>query len=121
MGQEGLEKSVLEINEARRKYRTFVRFSRDEYIRIQKDSELYSLSPASLLREKYFRDLPPNLLMPPEAHKKFLRIYQGLGNNLNQLTKRAHLGFKVPEKEIKDFQNISERLYEIVRKLSGNR
>lgn len=102
------------------KLRTTVRFSPEEYKIIKKDSNVFNKSLAQLLRSNYFERLPTTLLMTPENFKVFRRIYSGIANNCNQLTKRAHLGFAVPEKAVLDFTKSNDRLIELIRKLNGN-
>lgn len=102
------------------KMRTMVRFSSEEYKIIKKDSKVFNKSLPQLLRANYFSRLPTTLLMTPENFKVFRRIYSGIANNCNQLTKRAHLGFAVPEKAVLDFTKSNDRLIELIRKLNGN-
>ena len=102
------------------KLRTTVRFSQEEYKIIKKDSNTFNKSLAQLLRLNYFNRLPTTLFMKHEDSKKFLRVYAGIANNLNQLTKKAHLGFAVPEKAIKEFIESNNQLLSWINSIDGN-
>lgn len=103
------------------KLRTTVRLSPAEYKHIKKDSEVFNKTFPQLLRQNYFDRLPTTLLMAQEHFKVFRRIYSGIANNCNQLTKRAHLGFAVPEKSILELTESNNNLMDLIRKLNGYR
>jgi len=111
------ERSILDTS----KLRTTVRFSSDEYIKIKSDSEIFNRSLPALLKTNYFKRLPTSILMTPEKFKIFYRIYSGVANNLNQITKKAHLGFSIPEKTILEFVKSNDELFHLVNGLNGHR
>ena len=102
------------------KLRTTVRFTQEEYLKIKRDSEVFGRSLPVLLRVSYFGRLPTRVLMAPDQYKQFMRVYSGIANNLNQLTKQAHLGHKVPQKALEEFSYEINQLFRKVNRLCGN-
>ena len=120
MGQKVQKQNFVELEIHPSRLRSTVRFSPEEYRIIQKDSNTFNKSIPKLLKINYFQRLPTTLFMSPENTKKFLRLYSGVANNLNQLTKRAHLGFSIPEKAIQEFIESNNRILSWVGSLDGN-
>ena len=101
------------------KLRTTVRFSQEEYKAIKEDSNTFNRSVAELLRARYFSHLPTTILMNAENFKQFQRTYSGIANNCNQLAKKAHLGFSIPEKAVRELLESNNKLFTLVSSLNG--
>jgi hypothetical protein len=69
-----------------------IRFSEEEYLRLEKDKLATGKSIPWLLKTAYFKKeiLPPPL--DPETRKAVRRELSAIGNNLNQLTRYVHSG-----------------------------
>ena len=116
LGQLSFQDSIIVPS----KMRAHVRFSPEEYKKISKDSKIFKKSISWLLRQNYFKRLPTNVLLGVDDFKLFQRQYQGIANNLNQLTKRVHLGFPLPEKSILELSERTNELFFFVSSKSGN-
>ena len=111
MVQEAKQLSLKELELDPSKLRTTVRFTPKEYQKILEDSEILGQTLPTILKAGYFGRLPTEILMTPAQYKEFVRIYRGVANNLNQLTKNSHLGRPVPESALRDFIQISNELF----------
>ena len=120
MKQEALQLSFDGLEKNPSKLRTTVRFTPEQYKIIKDDAKIFRKSPAKLLRLNYFDRLPTKLLMTPENLKLFLRIYSGIGNNCNQLAKRANAGISVPMTSINRLIDSNDRLLDLVTSLNGH-
>lgn len=90
-------------------WRTNVRFTREEYLRLKKDQLLTGQSIPWLLKETYFgrADLKPQLdLTTRDAVRRELGY---IGNNLNQVARHLHSGL------IDDFKGKFDEVYQGVK------
>lgn len=73
---------------------SYVRFSPDEFERIEKDHIRRHVSIPELLKEAYFGKPPVAILMTQEEQKSWIRELNQMGNNLNQITRKINAGFR---------------------------
>ena len=82
--------SATERQARRRPYRVNVRFSLEEYSRLQEQARITCTRPATLLRLLALNlHLKPVQRFPDDVH----RAIKSLSGNLNQLAHRANMGF----------------------------
>lgn len=69
-----------------------IRFSAEEYLRLEKDKLLTGKSIPWLLKTAYFKREISTPLLDAETRRTVRRELSGIGNNLNQLTRYVHSG-----------------------------
>ena len=99
-----------------------VRFTEDEYRKIQKAQNLTGLSIPVLLKKAFFLGKNPHVLLPEEERKAWFGELRKWGNNLNQIARKLNSG--VFEGWYPEFQEVSRRLVALeamVTSFYGNR
>jgi hypothetical protein len=71
---------------------SFVRFTREEYLRLKRDSLETGKSIPWLLKTAYFQGSIATPTLDVESRKSVLRTLAYMGNNLNQLVKNVNSG-----------------------------
>jgi hypothetical protein len=71
-----------------------VRFSDEEWVRIQNDHFVTGLSIPALLKLSYFKGPPLSPLMTPVDQRATLDALRRIGNNVNQIAKQLNSGFR---------------------------
>jgi hypothetical protein len=102
-----------------RDFKTNVRFTEREYIRISKEAKELGKTIPALLREVYFSGSELKFLMQPGIAKSILTELRRIGNNHNQIARRLNSGhgidgFNNPVEET------SKGLRRIYSYISGN-
>jgi hypothetical protein len=67
-----------------------VRFSKQQYLKLLKDKEMTGKSIPWLLKTVYFKKEISTPSLDSETRKAVRRELAGIGNNLNQLTRKVH-------------------------------
>ena len=98
-----------------------VRLTEDEWDRLEKDELLLRRTKPALLREAYFSRLPTKILMDKEGERKFMTEFSRIGNNLNQLTKKANSGELPFQAELVAIRERLDVLYRFVLGSDGLR
>ena len=73
---------------------TCVKFTPDEYERIQKEHTKRNVSIPSLLKDAYFGRAPTAILMTQDEQKNWIRELNQIGNNVNQIARKVNAGFR---------------------------
>ena len=71
-----------------------VRFTEDQYSRIEDDARIYGKSIPELLRAAYFGSLPPRPAFSVEDAKRIVIAINRVGNNVNQVARHVNSGFR---------------------------
>lgn len=99
------------IKEVRSSGASCVRFTGDEYQKIEEDSINTGKSIPTLLKEKYFSGPRPLPLLAKTDLAKVLGDLGRIGNNLNQIARRLNSGIRQGfMEEIEDLQRSFDQL-----------
>lgn len=88
-----MDKEVINKN-VRSAGASCVRFTAEEYQRIEADAEIFGKSIPTLLKEKYFNGPRVLPLLAKEDLEKLFGELGRVGNNLNQIARRINSGIR---------------------------
>ncbi len=69
-----------------------VRFSDDEYQKLEEVQKLTGLSIPVLLKKAFFQRKNPQVLLPEAERKAWFQELRRIGNNINQIARRVNSG-----------------------------
>lgn len=105
----------------KRPFRLQVRFNKNEYERLEKESKDVGKGKGFLLKESYFKGSPRALLMSAPQVDKVVSELNRIGNNINQLAYKANIGDIVLDKNFAAVQEELHQLFMFIRRVSGLR
>lgn len=111
---------VEKITEGRRLC-VYVRLTEEQKNRLESDAKLVGWSAPTMLRESYFKKLPPKLIFDKDGESKFLAEFRRIGNNINQLAKAANIGDLVPMPALEQINEQLKILFRYVMRMDGLR
>ena len=91
-----------------------LRFTVNEYLIVCNNAGTLGISVADYLRKKATGKTLPRTKISPDSRKLFIELSR-IGNNLNQITKKAHLGGFNSENLNLQLKSLKETLVEIKR------
>jgi hypothetical protein len=105
----------------KRPHRVHVRFSPEEWVRLCREEVLLGNKKAKILRDAYFSRSKVTLLMDKEGVQKFLAEFNRIGNNINQLAKKANSGGLVSDSALTLVREQFATLFSYVMRFNGLR
>jgi hypothetical protein len=105
----------------KRPYRVNVRLSEEEWKKIEADEKLLRWEKATILRDAYLSRKSVVVLMDKEGEKKFLSEFNRIGNNINQLTRRANSGENVSDQSLEQVRDELKVLFRFAMRFDGIR
>jgi hypothetical protein len=100
---------------------TDARLSIEEWEMLARDEMLLRWEKATILREAYTSRPAVIVLMDKEGEKKFLSEFNRIGNNINQLAKKANSGECVSDEQLMEIRDQFKVLYRFVMRFDGVR
>lgn len=92
-----------------------VRFCKADYLSISENARILGLLVTDFIRSKSIGKALPRKKVSPHDRMLFVELGR-IGNNLNQLTRKAHLGIHIP----KELREEIKKLKEVVELLRSN-
>ena len=122
-GSYKMETQSLKVrSEVKRSLASCVKFSADEYEKINADANLAGITIPMLLKTAYFSGRRVRILMDKENQKDWYRELRHWGNNLNQLARKVNAGLMTGwYEEFQLVRTMLDRIEKLVVGTYGNR
>ena len=100
-------------------YRINMRLSENEYKDLSEEAKNLNKSKSDLIRDIIKNKKPTTILMTPKQYDRLLSEFNRVGNNINQLAKKANSGDVVLDKFFSSVQEELRLIYKYIVRFHG--